>query len=205
MKKIYALITLMLMAVCPKTMAQEEGTTTEEKTVAWNVPAEYYSEALDSVFESKIEAYTDGSYAIKGVYGSDKDIEFTIDNESVIEGTPEIVLTNYYLEQPPYYYFAAGDYTICVYYQKGAGYTGWEGDTDEPGVWFYTYLYKGDNYISGGYDYVTWKKEDVTGIKTVSQEKQSDRVFSISGVEYTNKENMPAGLYIKNGKKFIVR
>ena len=176
-----------------------------EKKEAWSAPANYYAEAIDKNFESKIVAYTDGTYAIKGIYGSEFDIEFTIDNESVVEGVPEIVLTNYYSAQAPYYYFSAGDYSLCVYYDKGKGYTGWEGEGDEPGLWFYVYLYKGEEYLGGGYDYITWNKEDVTGITAVKQNATSDRIFSISGIEYTNKANLPAGLYIKNGKKFIVK
>lgn len=177
-----------------------------QKEIAWSASANYYSEAIDKSFESKIEAYTDGSYAIKGVYGSEYDIEFTIDNESVTDGVPEIVLTNYYSAQAPYYYFGAGDYIICAYYEKGSGSTAWEGDTDEPGIWFYTYLYdKDNNYLGGGYDYITWDKSAVTGISAIKQNATSDRIFSISGIEYTNKANLPAGLYIKNGKKFIVK
>ena len=94
--------------------------------------------------------YTDGTYAIKGIYGSEDDLEFTIDSESVVENIPEIVLTNYYAESAPYYYFHAGKYDICVYYQKGSGYTGWEGEAEEPSVWFYTYVYEGETCVGSG-------------------------------------------------------
>ncbi len=30
-------------------------------------------------------------------------------------------------------------------------------------------------------------------------------MFSITGVAYSNAQKMPAGIYIKNGKKYIVR
>ena len=207
MRKIYALIAMMLLAVCPKAMAQEEKTSTEEKTIAWSAPANYYAAVIDKDFACKIVAYTDGTYAIKGVYGSEYDIEFTVDNESVVEGVPEIVLTNYYSAQAPYYYFHAGDYTVCANYSKGTGYTGWEGESEDPGVWFYVYLYdKDNNYLGADYDYITWKKGDVTSISSLkANTNASDRTFSISGVEYTNKAKLPAGLYIKNGKKVLIK
>ena len=34
---------------------------------------------------------------------------------------------------------------------------------------------------------------------------QSDRLLSITGVAYSNAQKMPAGIYIKNGKKYIMR
>ena len=37
-------------------------------------------------------------------------IEFYVDTESIIDGIPEVVFTNAYKENAPYYYFNAGDY-----------------------------------------------------------------------------------------------
>ena len=90
MRKIYAIIAMMLLAVCPKAMAEE---TASEKVIAWSAPANYNSPVLEQNFAVTIVAYTDGTYAIKGVYGSEYDLEFTVDNESVINGKPEIVFT----------------------------------------------------------------------------------------------------------------
>lgn len=206
MRKIYFLLTAMLLGVATSGMAQEEQTA---KELDWSVPANYYSAALDNNFECSVEAYTDGTYAIKGVYGSDQDIEFTIDSESVIDGVPEIIMTNYYNNSyDVYYYFGAGEYVICAYYSKGGGYTGWEGDSETPGIWYYTYLYDlNNNYLGGGYDNITWNKEDKTGIShvAVSSPRKTGRVTSISGVSFPNKENLPSGIYISDGKKFVVR
>ena len=204
MRKIYALIAMMLLAVCPKAMAEE---TASEKEIAWSAPANYYSEALDKDFAATIVAYTDGTYAIKGVYGSEYDLEFTVDNESVIDGIPEIVFTNPYSANAPYYYFAAGDYTICTYYTKGSGYTGWEGDSETPGIWFYVYLYDKDNtYIAPGYDYITWNAYEVTAISSLkANASTSESITSLTGIDYGKSAKLPAGIYVKNGKKFIVR
>ena len=82
-----------------------------------------------------------------------------------MDGVPEIVFTNSYSANAPYYYFHAGDYDICVYAQRGAGYTGWENGNSAKGeAWYYVYLYDKDgNYLGGGYDDVTWGSEDAEG------------------------------------------
>lgn len=195
---------MMLLAVCPKAMAEEAAS---EKEIAWSAPANYNSPALSKDFAVTIVSYTDGTYAIKGVYGSEYDLEFTVDNESVVEGVPEIVFTNAYSVSAPYYYIAGGDYIICTYYTKGGGYTGWEGDTDTPGVWFYTYLYdKDNNYLGAGYDYITWNASEVTAISSLkANAPASDRITSLTGIDYGKASKLPAGLYVKNGKKFIAR
>lgn len=96
---------------------------------------------------------------------------------------------------------------LALNYSKGTGYTGWEGESEDPGVWFYVYLYdKDNNYLGADYDYITWKKGDVTSISSLkANTNASDRTFGISGVEYTNKAKLPAGLYIKNGKKVLIK
>lgn len=133
-------------------------TFTKTKAELWRTDASYYSEAIDTSFPVQIVAYEDGSYAIEGIYGSDKKIEFYVDNESVINGIPEVAFTNAYKENPPYYYFKAGNYKVCIYYQRGGGYCGWEnGNMNKGEVWFYIYLYDKDyNYIGSGYDNITW-------------------------------------------------
>ncbi|MGM9713806.1 MAG: hypothetical protein ACI3Y5_06775 [Prevotella sp.] len=186
-----------------------------KKQEAWTVTASYYSGALKKDFPCTIVAYNDGTYAIKGVYGSADDIEFVIDREHMVECenaskekyyVPEIAFTNYYKAQDTYYYFYAGEYTVCAYYAQGAGYSAWEGDTAEPCLWFYTYLYKGEEYIGGGYDSVSWNKSDVSSISTaITDRTLSGRMFSVTGIPYSNGKKMPAGIYIRNGKKFIVR
>lgn len=128
----------------------------KKKDELWRKDANYFCEALGSNFSCQIVAYKDGTYAIDGLFNSSDILEFMIDESSVVDDIPEIVLTNYYQATPPYYYFRAGDYTLCIYYQHGSGYSGWEGDTDEPGIWFYVYLYRGSDYLGAGYDYITW-------------------------------------------------
>ena len=176
------------------------------KKIAWSAPASYYSEALDQTFDATIISYTDGSYTVKGVYGSEEDVlEVTVDNENVIDGIPEVVLTNYYYVEDPYYYFHAGKYDFCTYYVKGTGYTGWEGDAEEPCLWFYTYLYEGENYVGAGYDTVYWNKADASSISSPKGgASASDRITSLSGINYSQSAKLPAGLYVKNGKKVLV-
>ena len=134
-----------------------EFTVTKSKAELWRTNAEYYSEALDKTFDCQIVCYEDASYRIDNIYGSDDAIDFYVDNESVVDGVPEIVFTNSYSANAPYYYFHAGDYDICVYAQRGAGYTGWENGNSAKGeAWYYVYLYDKDgNYLGGGYDDVT--------------------------------------------------
>ncbi|MGM9733621.1 MAG: fibronectin type III domain-containing protein [Prevotella sp.] len=134
------------------------------KNELWRTEANYYCEALNQDFATQVVAYEDGSYAIEGIYGSDERIEFYVDTESVIDGIPEIVFTNAYKVNAPYYYFHAGDYTFCIYYQRGTGYCGWEnGNRTKGEVWFYTYLYdKDDNYLGGGFDDITWGTDEAT-------------------------------------------
>lgn len=203
MKKIYTMAVLLL-AVSNSLMAQESET---EKSVAWTVPANYYSEPLDANFETTLTYYTDGSISLSKLYGSDYTLEMKIDTESVVDGIPEISFLNYYTAAAPYYYFYAGDYTLCIYYQQGSGYSGWEGDAEEPELWFYNYLYKGDAYIKGGYDIVTWSKNNITGIASVaaSADKADSRIFSLSGMSMKADGKLAPGLYIRNGKKMIIK
>ncbi len=206
-------IAIMLLSACTAAMAQENEA--GARTISWSVTASYYSEALKKDFPCTLVAYTDGTYAIKGVYGSEDDIEFKIDNEHMVECesaskekyyVPEIAFTNYYKAQGTYYYFGAGEYTVCVYYAQGTGYSAWEGDTAEPCLWFYTYLYQGESYIGGGYDNISWNKSDVSSITSaIAGRTPSDRMYTITGVACSKEQKMPAGIYIKNGKKFIVR
>lgn len=142
-----------------------EFTVTKSKAELWRTNAEYYSEALDKTFDCQIVCYEDASYRIDNIYGSNDAIDFYVDNESVVDGVPEIVFTNSYSANAPYYYFHAGDYDICVYAQRGAGYTGWENGNSAKGeAWYYVYLYDKDgNYLGGGYDDVTWGSEDAEG------------------------------------------
>ena len=134
-----------------------EFTVTRSKIEVWRTDGDYYSEALDKTFKCQIVGYDDGSFRIDGVYGSTDVLDFYVDTESVIEGVPEVVFTNAYSAQAPYYYFHAGDYNIRLYYQRGTGYTGWEnGNSNKGELWFYIYLYdKDNNYLGGGYDDVT--------------------------------------------------
>ena len=139
------------------------------KNELWRTEASYYSETIDATFPVQVVAYEDGSYAIEGVYGSNETIDFYIDNESVIGGYPEVVFTNAYKMNAPYYYFHAGDYTVCIYYQQGLGYSGWaNGNFLNGEVWFYVYLYdKEGNYLGCGYDDVSWDNaltiDDIAG------------------------------------------
>ena len=135
-----------------------EFTVTRSKIEVWRTDGDYYSEVLDKTFKCQIVGYDDGSFRIDGVYGSTDVLDFYVDTESVIEGVPEVVFTNTYSAQAPYYYFHAGDYNICLNYQRGTGYTGWEnGNSNKDELWFYIYLYdKDNNYLGGGYDDVTW-------------------------------------------------
>ena len=135
-----------------------EFTVTRSKIEAWRTDGEYYSEVIDKTFNCQIVGYDDGSMRIEGAYGSSDALDFYVDNESVIDGIPEVVFTNSYSAQSPYYYLHAGDYNICIYYQRGTGYTGWEnGNSSKGELWYYIYLYDKDgNYLGDGYDDVTW-------------------------------------------------
>ena len=175
------------------------------KKVAWSAPASYYSEAINQTFDATIIVYTDGTLTVKGIYGSEESLECTIDNENVIDGIPEIILTNHYYAEDPYYYFHAGKYDFCTYYVEGTGYTGWEGDAEEPCLWFYTYLYEGETYVGGGYDVVSWSKPDESSVSSLKANvPAADRITSITGVNYSKTAKLPAGLYVKGGKKILI-
>ncbi|MGM9779791.1 MAG: hypothetical protein ACI3ZD_15880 [Prevotella sp.] len=133
-------------------------TFTKTKAELWRTDASDYSEGINTTFPCQIVGYEDGSYAIDKIYGSDDKIDFYVDTESVIDGIPEVVFTNAYQEAAPYYYFHAGDYTVCIYYERGSGYCGWEnGNRNKGEVWFYAYIYdKEGNYLGGGYEDITW-------------------------------------------------
>ncbi len=134
---------------------------TRSKAEIWSTDAIYYSEALAQSFNCKIACFEDGSYEIQNIYGSGEKLDFAVDETSVIDGVPEIYFTNAYKVNAPYYYFNAGDYTLCIYYTKGSGYSGWEnGDKNNGEVWFYSYVYDKDgNYLGGGFDDITWNNE----------------------------------------------
>ena len=53
---------------------------------------------------------------------------------------------------------------------------------------------------------VVYKKSSATGISEVITEmvNASDAVYNLQGVRM-NSKNLPAGIYVKNGKKFIVK
>lgn len=107
----------------------------------------YESKGLNMNFTGYLVTYDDGSYAIEGLYGSDDKLEFTIDENS------EILVTNAYKENPPYYYVKAGNYTLCLYI--ATGYSSFN-KTDND-MYFYVYVYEGDTYLNGGYDYISWQ------------------------------------------------
>ena len=164
-------------------------TFTKTKTELWRTDASYYSDAFDTSFPVQIVAYEDGSYAIEGIYGSDKKIEFYVDNESVIDGIPEVVFTNAYKENPPCYYFHAGDYTVCIYYQRGNGYCGWEnGNMNKGEVWFYMHLYdKDNNFLGGGYDDITWDNGEasITIDEIVGEYTEVTNCYDLT-IDFTN-------------------
>ncbi|MGM9697963.1 MAG: hypothetical protein ACI3Y0_04900 [Prevotella sp.] len=143
-----------------------EFTVTRSKIESWRTDGEYYSTVLDQTFSCQIVGYDDGTYRIDRIYGSDDALDLYVDEGSVIDGIPEAVFTNSYSAQAPYYYFHAGDYNICIYYQRGTGYTGWENGNKVKGqVWYYIYLYDKDgNYLGGDYDIVTWGPQDDGGL-----------------------------------------
>ena len=146
-------------------------TFTKTKAELWRTDASYYSEGTGLTFPVQIVGYEDGSYAIDGIYGSEEKIEFYVDSENVIDGIPEVAFTNAYKENPPYYYFYAGNYTICIYYQQGSGNSGWEnGNRSKGEVWFFAYIYDAEGtYLGGGYEDITWDTgEASTTIKVAS-------------------------------------
>lgn len=109
----------------------------------------YNSEVLNIDFTGYLVTYDDGSYAIEGLYGSDDKLEFTVD------GNNELVITNAYNVSAPYYYVKAGNYTLCIYLLSG--YSSF--NTTDNDMYFYVYLYEGDTYLGGGYDYASWQTQ----------------------------------------------
>jgi len=47
--------------------------------------------------------------------------------------------------------------------------------------------------------------ETVTGISNAKQQTASDAVYTLSGVRMSNTQALPAGIYVKNGKKYLVK
>ncbi|MGM9697962.1 MAG: hypothetical protein ACI3Y0_04895 [Prevotella sp.] len=194
MRKIYALITLMLLAVCPKAMAEEEGATLLWSVIG-DVKHDYDSETVD--LTATMEAYSDGSYIIKNYYAEGgSDLKFT-----VADG--KMTITN---GSSGYLYNVSGPEAIDIIYYYDGDYSQFEGDKDSGELWF-CYYYYADGVNCGTYIYYTFTwPSTTTAISSVKAESvSSDRIISVSGIEYSNKANLPAGLYIKNGKKVLVK
>lgn len=45
----------------------------------------------------------------------------------------------------------------------------------------------------------------IQAVQTIAKDRQSNDVYTVSGVKVSNTSNLPAGIYIKCGKKFIVK
>ena len=64
------------------------------------------------------------------------------------------------------------------------------------GYWF---------YIGDAASPMIIKYEEPTGINEVDAEKKSLPVYTLGGVRVTDTENLPKGIYIRGGKKFVVK
>lgn len=124
-----------------------------EKSEIWRQQCNYYSTALDKDFACEVIAFDDGNFELHGLYGSEDVLEFGSDADSEM-----VILNAYYVAEPNYYYVKAGDYVLCIYYDKGetmAQCSEYQGTVE-----FYVYLYDiFNNYISEGYDTITWGQQ----------------------------------------------
>lgn len=130
---------------------------TRSKSELWRTECNYNAPVLGTDFTCQVVAYDDGSYEIEGLYGSDDKLEFSIDADNAFT----ILNANYV--SLPYYYVKAGDYNLCLYIDDG--YSSAACSRAQGEVWFYCYLYdQSNNYLGGGYDYITWGSEVVESI-----------------------------------------
>lgn len=70
------------------------------------------------------------------------------------------------------------------------------------------YLYQwvgGTSPSIGTEPYVLFKVEDTTGIEDIGSDEKGFPIYTISGMEVVNTDNLPKGIYIRNGKKFVVK
>lgn len=194
MRKIYALIAMMLLAVCPKAMAEE--TATLLWSVEGNVKHDYDSETVDG--KATLEAYSDGSYTLKNYYTEGgSDLTFTVS-----DGTISITSGS-----ENYLYYVSGPEAIdLIYYYDGARYSSFEGDENKGSLYFCYYYYAdGKNYGPGLYYYFEWPATTDGVVSIKSEIPSSKSITSLTGIDYGKSAKLPAGIYVKNGKKFIVR
>lgn len=193
MRKIFAFIAMMLLAVCPKAMAEE--TATLLWSVEGSVKHNYDSETVDG--KATLEAYSDGSYTLKNYYTEGgSDLTFTVS-----EGT--ITITS---GSKNYLYNVSGPEAIDIIYYYDGQYSSFEGDQTKGSLYFYYYYYAdGLTYGSGLYYYFEWPSSTTTISSLKASAPASDRITSITGIDYGKASRLPAGLYVKNGKKFIAR
>lgn len=156
---------------------------------------DYDSETVDG--KATLEAYSDGSYTLKNYYTEGgSDLTFTVS-----DGT--ITITN---GSNNYLYNVSGPEAVDIIYYYDGEYSSFDGDQTQGSLYFYYFYYAdGQTYGPGLYYYFVWPSSTTSISALKAANASSDRIISVSGIEYTNKANLPAGLYIKNGKKFIVK
>lgn len=144
-------------------------------------------------FTSTFEEYEDSVVirAIDGKAGNDLVLTWDSTGWTGINGTSP---TYVYITDSVYYCAClyAGTYISGAWNEKGGS------------IWFYGYFYKSDNSYDLGYLYYTWTADDIkTSVVAPVARLMDNKIYDLTGREL---QAAPAkGMYIQNGKKYIVR
>lgn len=102
-------------------------------------------------------------------------------------------------------------FTSCPYYtadQKTAPIVATisaDGNTISIDSWSIIYDYGDAEYYVVNVGYTTLAKNGASSITKVTAAESDSPVYNLSGVRMTNTDNLPKGIYISGGKKFVVK
>ena len=176
----------------------------------WGVEAEYTNEGWNS---GRCQIYAfDGYYLMYNYLGEGTMVKFTVD-----ETTSEIAIKNFDYEHseeyPGYwkYFFITDNDCIGIYGADGM--SAFSGNAESGSLTFAYEYYS--NYLAENADYegtttITWPVSATGGVNNVVRESNPDApVYTISGIRLNTTlkhiNELPAGLYISDGKKFIIK
>lgn len=152
--------------------------------------------------EATLSKYTGADYDYIldfGVAGANPtSMQFTVADDG------EMTITNVTAWNNTYYFYDVNESCKCFGLYTADGYSNLSGD--EKGGEFYAWCYGYSDYstlIGSGVAYFSWGTSDGISSVVAADKAQSGAIYDLTGRKVS--DTSKAGIYIKNGKKFIVK